>query len=630
MLKQMRKSLKSAGAWLFVALLVPAFALWGVPELRDIVQRPLMKVGDVEISTATLQREYARVFERRREEAGGKFTPEDARAQRLGDQVAEQIATRTLLEIEAEKLGLAMPDSLVSEFLTTNEAFQNPSTGKFDQLALDNILRSNNLSVPEFESILKQDLLRTQLVASLSAGSPAPAELAEGLLMRETEIRRVGYLTITEDMAGSANAPTEEDLKAFYAARPAEFQSPEYRSFTAALLRPADFAEGVEPPEEELRRSYEANRARLYEEPEKRTLYQITYDSEEAAAAAAAALKSGKPFEAVAGEKGLSLAAVTYTDALQRDILDPKVGQAAFAPEATVGSAVGPVRGTFGWTVAQIAGVTPATTKSFEEARAEIVAQITASETKQKIFEAVEAIEEARDTGAILADAAKTAGVAAKAFGPVDSYSFAPGGAIVPDIPGEALAEAFQLAEGEESEAIELSDGGYVFVQIDEVRPSAPIPFDEVKDEVDAKWRADDRRARIEKTVAAALSSIKDGKTLVEVAAGMNRAAFEAILRRGAEDSNLSADLIEKLFAADKGAALSGAAASGDARVVAEVRDIQFLRKQISAVEETSFRQLLGYQINQEYVEAYIDTLRRNYGVKADKDRLAALFNETQ
>ena len=52
----------------------------------------------------------------------------------LGDQVADQIAVRTLLEIEAEKLGLVMPDSIVAEFLTKNEAFQNPSTGKFDQV----------------------------------------------------------------------------------------------------------------------------------------------------------------------------------------------------------------------------------------------------------------------------------------------------------------------------------------------------------------------------------------------------------------------------------------------------------------------------------------------------------------
>jgi peptidyl-prolyl cis-trans isomerase D len=629
MLKQMRSRLKSAGAWLFVALLVPAFALWGVPELRDIVQRPMMRVGDVDISNATLQREYARVFERRRDEAGGRYTPEDARGDRLADQVADQIAVRTLLELEADKLGLAMPDSLVSEFLTTNEAFQNPSTGKFDQLALENILRSNNLSVPEFESIIKKDLLRTQLIASVAAGAPAPAELAEGLLLRETEVRRIGYLAITDDMTEPAETSTEEKLKSFYESRLAEFQSPEFRTLTAVILRPEDFTD-AEPPEEELRRAYETNRERLYEQPEKRTLYQLTYDSEEAATAAAAGLRSGKPFEAAARERGLSLAAATYADALKRDILDPKVGEAAFAPDAGVGAVVGPVRGTFGWTVVQIAGVTPPETRSFEEARPEIIAQLAAADSKKKLFDAVEALEEARDTGAILADAAKTAGVEARTFGPVDSYSFAPGGAIVPEVPGEVLKEAFAIAEGEESDARELENGGYFFVQVDDVRPAAPVPFEEIRTEVENKWRAEERRSRLSRAVDAALAAITGGKTLAAVAADLNRAALETSLRRGADDPSLSPELVEKLFAADKGAVVSGADATGGAGVVAEVRDIRFLRGQISAVEETSFRQLLGYQITQEYFEAYVDALREDYGVRADKDRLAALFNETQ
>lgn len=630
MLKQIRGGLKSAGAWLGVALLVPAFALWGVPELRDFVQRPLLKVGKTDISTAQLQSEYTRAFERRREEAGGKFTPEEARAQKLGDQVVDGIATRTLLEIEAEKLGLVMPDSLVANYLKTNDAFKNPATGKFDETVLQNILRTNNLSVPEFERLIKKDLLRGQLVAGISAGGSAPAELSEGLLLREAEIRRVGYLTITEDMAGPAKSPTADELKAYYEGHGAEFQSPEYRTFTAILLRPEDFASGVEVPEDEMKRAYETNKARVFEQPEKRTLYQLTYDAEDAANAAVAALKGGKPFETVAKDKGMTLAAATLTEVRKKDILDPKVGEAVFAPDAAEGAIIGPVKGTFGWTVAQVAGIKAPETKSYEDARPEILKQYLAAETKKKVFDAVEALENARDTGAILADAAKKAGVTAKSFGPVDSFSFAPGGAIVPDIPGDVLKEAFQLAEGDESEAIQLDGGGYFFVQVDEVRPTAAIPFDEVKSEVEAKWRAEERRLRIEKAAETAMATIKSGKTLADVAAGMNRAALEVVIKRGGENPAFAPDFVEKIFAADKGAVLAGAAGSGDARTLAEVREVKFIRNQISAVEESSFRRMFGYQLNQEYVEAYIEALREDYGVKADKERLAQLFSETQ
>jgi peptidyl-prolyl cis-trans isomerase D len=630
MLKQMRAGLKSASAWLFVALLVPAFALWGVPELREFVQRPPMRVGDMAIPARALQAEYARAFERRREEAGGKYTPENARADGLGERVADQVATRAVLELEARRLGLVMPDRLVENYLKTNEAFKNPSTGKFDDLVLQNILRTNNLSVREFEEIIKKDLLRGQLISSLSAGAPAPAEFAEALILRETEQRRIGYLTVTEDLAGPAAAATDEAVRAYYDAHAAEFRTPEYRTFTAVILRPSDYSEGLAPPEDELRQTYEKNRARLYEEPEKRTLYQLVYDTEDAAKAAVASLGSGKPFEALARERGLSLAAATFTEITRKDVLDPAVGGATFANGLKAGDVVGPVKGMFGWTVAQIAAVTAPKTVPFEEARTALVDQYVSQATRKRLYETIEKLEEERDTGAPLAEAAKSVGVIAKTYGPVDSYSFAPGGAILADVPGEALAEAFQIAEGEESSAKEMDGGGYFIVQVDDVRPPAAIPFEEVRDEATQKWRAEERRARIAAKVAEISKALEGGEKLADIAGRLNRAALERIVGRNENDSAFSAELLDRIFSADLGRAVSGPAGAGGAVTIAEIREIGFRRNAVSAPEETSFKQFLGYQLNQEMVEAYLASLRKDYGVKVDRDRLAQIFNESQ
>ena len=175
-------------------------------------------------------------------------------------------------------------------------------------------------------------------------------------------------------------------------------------------------------------------------------------------------MRQGKPFEQIAVERGLTLDAVTFNEAKRSDILDPSVQEAAFADGLKEGDIPDAVESLFGWTVVQIAGILPAETSTFEEKREEIEAQFLEQDVRRELLNAIDEIEEERDTGAGLLSAAEAAGFEIETFGPIDRYSFEPGGAIVDRVPGEALAEVFRLNEGEESEAEELAErDGYFF-----------------------------------------------------------------------------------------------------------------------------------------------------------------------
>ncbi|NWG70286.1 MAG: SurA N-terminal domain-containing protein [Parvularculaceae bacterium] len=626
MLKQVRSGMKNIIAIFGAVLLVLSFALWGVPGLSNFAQRPTLKVGSEALSTSMLQSEYSRAMRMKREEREGKYTPDDARAEGLGEQVLQQVTTRSILEQEARKLGLVMTDDMVKEYIETNENFKNPTTGKFDPQRLAQILQANELNQTSFETLIRNQLLRDQLISSLMSGPPAPESFARTLLLRESEARRVGYLTVTADMSGPAKEPAAEDLRKYYEANLKDFTAPEYRTFNAVILRPADFVKDAPPAEEDLIKIYEANKARLYETPEKRTLYQTTFGDEAKARAAADALRQGKPFEAVAVENGSTLAASTLTEISRKDMLDPAVADAAFAEGLTEGAIVGPVKGLFGHAVIQIAGVIAPTVKSFEEVRPEILADFEKQAGRKKVRDAVEALQAERDTGAVLVDAAKKAGVAARQFGPVDSFSFAPGGAIVADLPGEVLKEAFALAEGDESEPQLLSDGGYFLVHVESVRPPAAMPYDQVADEVAQKWRAQEQRGRVAAAVKKVTEATAAGAKLADAAAGLGP-VLETTLRRGRPDPFISPDLSEKAFAAPLNAVVVGESPGGGQTLV-EVREIDFGRNPLGPGQEAGFREILGSQLNQEYLEAYLNGLREDYAVKVDRERLAAIFNE--
>lgn len=629
MLQQIRGTMKNVFAFFIIVLLILAFAAWGVPEIRQFTQNHAVRVGSEGISALEVQKEFDRFVTNRRLSSEGEFDRETAIAAGVPDQIVKSLAVQSALRQEAGKLGLVMTRERVRDFLQTNEQFKNPRTGKFDNEALTGIMREYNYTVREFEDRLQSDLLRNQLMSAVAVAGPAPKAVVDALVLRETEKRTISYLTITDDMGGAPVAATPEALKGYYEKNSAQFMAPEYRRFTAVVLKSDDFVDRTKTSEEELRKIYDGKKS-AYETPEKRTIYQITYDDEAKAKAAADAVKGGKPFETLAVENGQTLADVTFTDVTKRDLVDPKVADAAFGAAET-GAVVGPIKGVFGWTIAQIAAIAPASTRPFEDVRAEIEEELLEADTKKKLFEAVEAIEAQRDTGVALADAAKKSGAKTVEFGPVDSYSFGAGGEIIADLSPEILKEAFKMEEGAESEAIELDDkSGYYFLAVTEVVPSAVTPYEKVAGEVEAKWRASERGARTGAVVKSLRDAVAKGKTLKEAAQAFNRAPIvETVSRRG-PGQNLTEPLIEQIFTAAKGETISGPSAMGDAELVIAIDDISFDVAKVSPDDISVFAQYIGGQISEELSEAYAGAVQADAGVKISQTQIDGLFSDSQ
>ncbi|MEZ5919960.1 MAG: SurA N-terminal domain-containing protein [Parvularculaceae bacterium] len=628
MLNQIRKTLKNV-SWIFAIPLIGAFALWGVPEMRSFTSSPAIRVGKDAIGLQTLQREFDRMVTSQRNQSGEDFDRQKAIQQGMGQQLIQSLATQAALDQQASRMGLIVTRKQVGRFLQTQPQFQNPATGKFDQAVLDDILRTYNFSEVEFANRIGEEILRQQLISAVSAGGAAPHTMINYLAAREVEKRKVSFLTITEQAAGDETPATDETLKAYYDAHLNQFMAPEYRSFTLVTLKNADFADQAAVSDEELKKAYEAAKSR-YEKPEQRTVYQIVFQDAAKAASAAEALKNGEPFEKIAQENGKSLADVTLTDITKTDILDPKVAAAAFAKDAGDGAVIGPVKGTFGSTVLQVASIAPSETKSFEEAKPDLEKEILASQSKKGLYDAVEQIENERDTGASLADAANQLDLKVQEIGPVDAYSFGKGGEIIGDITGEILKTAFSLEEGEESEANELADNsGYYFVAVNEVTAPAAIPFDQVKTEVESRWRSEENDSRIDNLVKKIRDAIDAGKSLKEAGADVaNLAPITEIVERRAQGGLFSPALLDQIFSADKGDVVSGPAANGSSQVIVAIDDVEFDADKIKPEDVSAYSTYMGSQLNQELVDAFAGSVRDDAKVKINTTQVDQLFSE--
>ncbi|GJL95031.1 MAG: peptidyl-prolyl cis-trans isomerase [Hyphococcus sp.] len=631
MLSQVRNTLKGAVAWFVIVLLILAFALFGVPQVSQLTGNAAITVAGKSFSSQYVQSEFNRVVLARRNESGGSFNQEDAIAAGLHDQVVNSISTMEALEQLSDKMNLSIPREIIRQYLEENEGFKNAATGEVDKNVLRTILQQNNITIEEFERRIGEDLKRNQLINAMATGAPAPNAYVESTLLRDTERREISYLIITEEMSGKAQEPTPDDLQTYYEQNASVFTAPEYRTFDLLVLRSENFRDGKTITEEELRRIYEANKARQYEKPETRTIYQLTYDTETEAQAALARLQQGEPFETVAIDKGLSLEAVTFADAKRNEILDPAVAEAAFDASTETGASIGPVRSLFGWTVVQVANVTAPETTSFEEARAEIESQYLDQDTRRAMLNAIDEIEEVRDTGASLADGAEAAGLQVETIGPIDRYSFAPGGAIIDKVPGEALSEIFSLEEDEETEALSLVAGdGFVFASLREITPPALKPFEDVRDDVERRWRTDERNRRISATVRSVREAIEGGQTLAEAAAQFDRTPTTQVIDRRFENDAISQPFNEQIFYASKGDLVSGPAAIGEAQIIASIEKVGFGMNTVPPDQRQLLGQYLGYQLDQEIVEAFVSAVRSDVDIKVNQSQLDAIFGQDQ
>ncbi|MEM8935671.1 MAG: peptidyl-prolyl cis-trans isomerase, partial [Pseudomonadota bacterium] len=427
-------------------------------------------------------------------------------------------------------------------------------------------------------------------------------------------------------MAGKPAEPTPNDLQEHYDQNPAAYTAPEYRQFDMLLVRGEDFRDEVSVPEEELRRLYDFNLERRYQTPERRTLYQFSFDTEEDAASVAADLRANGTLESAAEISGTSVESARLENALGGEILDPTVREAAFSPELQAGMISDPISGAFGWTVIQVESVIEGSTTPFEEARAEIEEQYLSNEMRRAVANAIDIVEEERDRGLDLQNAGAAAGLETITVGPIDRFSFDPGGAIIDGVPGEALQEAFLLDEGEESQPVQLaSNDGYLFVSVREITPAALKPFETVEDEIVESWRRQERADRVSQTVSDLRASITEGASFDDAASPFNVTPTRTTIDRRFSEQAISVSLVEQIFTAAPGALVSAPAGDSSDQILAQIQSVSY-GAVANQSDQAAFSDVIGAQLDQELLDLLVRSIVDAYPTKTNDGQLEAVF----
>ncbi len=499
MLEGMRKASQGAvGKFIMtivMGLIIVSFVIWGVGDmLRGFSATTVAKVGATSISSQAYGNELQSELYRLQRQVRQPLTAQQARALGLDAEVLDRMIDEAAFDERARAMGLAISDDTIAQTARSDPRLKGPD-GKFDRGKFDEDLRDAGLSERGFFAEQRNVYLRQQIQYSLVDGLEAPKTLVQALLDAKNETRAIAYYTLVPAAAGDIPAPSDDALKTYFEAHKAVWRAPEYRGFDALLVTPTTLAKPDSVSDEDARKQYEKDKETKYTVPEKRKLQQIVFPSEAEAAEAAARIKAGTSFDDIAKARKLSDADLNIGEVTKAGVFDQAVAAAAFAlPQGGVSA---PIKGDFGYVIVKDLTITPGSVKPFDDVKAAVKQQIAASRAVDQVQSLRDKIEDSRGNGKPLAEAAKSVGLATRAY--LSDRTGKTSSGVSADVvdKDQLLPAAFASDIGVDDEPIATKDGGYVWFSVTKIDPAHDRGFDEVKDKVAAAWRADETAKRL-------------------------------------------------------------------------------------------------------------------------------------
>ena len=490
-----RGKAQETAVWILMGMLILGLGGFGVTSFSGGVKK-IGSVGSTDISTDDYARALRSQVSALSQQIGKQLSMQEALSFGIDKQVIQSVINRAALDNEAQRAGLSVGDDVVAAEIMKMDSFKGAS-GTFDREAYRMTLDRNRLSEAEFEANLRHDISRELLQGAVGGGFAAPKPMTDTLYNWVAERRGFSMLRLTEaDLAVPVAEPTDAELKAHYDAHIDRFTKPEAKRITYAALLPDAIAKDQPVDEAALKKLYD-DRIAEFVVPERRIVDRLVFPDQASAEAAKAKLDAGTTFEALVAERGLTLDAIDQGDLSKADL--GAAGDAVFA--TAEGGVAGPLDSDLGPALYRVNGVLAAEETSFDAARETLATELQTDAARKVISDRVEEIDDLLAGGATLEDLAKEAGLA---LATVDH---------VPGQQGDSVIEGYQafrtaadaVQQDDFPEAIVLDDGGLVALRLDEVVPSAPIPFDEAKDKVAEDWR----KEAVAKALAARAAEIK-------------------------------------------------------------------------------------------------------------------------
>ncbi len=511
---------------IILGLLIIPFAFFGLDSYTRSMNSAddVANVDGLKISTREFSEELRQQLDRirgllgRGADVSGFDTPE-ARSGLL-----DSMIDRRVLAAAAVKASLSISDEQLRELISTMQPFQ--VEGRFSKDTYEALLRAQNMTPASFEARMRYDLTLSQLSRSVSGSAIQSREIAERLLALSGQKREIQEAVIAVQPFLAQVKIEDSAVKAYYDANPGEFRTPEQVKADYLVLSSEQLGALEPPTEDELKAAYAARKAQFVQPEQRRISHILIPVGADAKPAEKEAAK--KKAEALLAE--LRKAPGRFAELAKQNSKDPgsadKGGDlgvvapgmmvkpfedAAFKLKKDETSEV--VETEFGYHLIRVTDIQAGKTKTIDEVKSELVRDVARDKGTKKFAEAAEAFTN------LAYEQSDTLKPAAERFKLVIQHSdwfskTAPQAAGMLANPRllEGLFSPDAIQSKRNTDAVEVSPNVLVAARVVEHRAAAQLKFEEVKARIETLLRQREALKLARKDGAEKLEQLKGGK----------------------------------------------------------------------------------------------------------------------
>jgi peptidyl-prolyl cis-trans isomerase D len=604
-----------------MGVLILSFAVWGIADIfKGFGRSTAAKIGSTEISTEQFRQLYTERLQQIGRQFGKPLTPDQARAFGIDRQVLQQAVAEAALDEDARRKGLGQSDAETMRTILSDPNFKG-AAGNFDPARFGQVLRQFGYTEQRYIAEQRRVSLRRQIAGTLTAGLTPPKTLIDALSRYQNEQRAIDYVKLDAAHAGTIEQPSPEALAAYFADHKNQFRAPEYRKASFVALTPDAVAKWTTVSDEDAKKAFEDRREK-FATPERRQVSQIVFTSAEEAQAARSKIAGGTAFEDIAKQRGLSAADIDLGLVAKGGILDPAVATAAFA--LPTGDVSQPITGRFGVALVKVGAIEPGSQQSFESVAANLKRDIAIERARASISDLHNKMEDARGGGASVVESAQKLGLTPVTIEAMDRSGRTPDGAAAPIPQGLELAPAvFSSDVGVDNDALTFG-GGYVWFDVLGITPSRERSLEEVKPQLEARWRDEQVGNRLRSQATDMVQQINAGTALADAAAKAGlKVETASAFKRDATVPGLPAVVVEAAFRTPKDGVGQAPGAAGGEWIVYRVTDVAVPPSDLSAPELKQIKDNLERRLNDEQLAQYVAKLETDLGTSINESAVA-------
>lgn len=644
--------IRSHRRWMQLVLLllvVPSFMFFGIEGYVGFMSRDkeLAEVNGVAITQAEYDAVRRNQLEELRQMLGAQFDAEAIDTPAFRERTLNDMINQRVIAEAAMQGRYTVSDEQLRDTIAKIPAVQE--NGVFSPERYRQVLAAQGMTPADFEMRVRSDMILQQVLGPIGASAAAPQRVIDELTAALTQERTVALRRFNAEGFQADVQVTDADIEAWYANNAEELRLPESVDIEYVVLDEEAASKGLSVPESEIQAYYQQNQGRFGQPEQRRVshiLREVAPDADQATRQAARAkaqqiadqLKADPAqFAVLAGEFSEDPGSANQGGDLgwiSKDTLVPEVEQAVFELEPNTISEV--IESPFGYHVAVVTQVQPASVKPLDQVREEVQDEVLrqmaavrfadlASELTNLVYDQRDALEPIAEQLGL--ELRRAQGLARTGLLPDELFArqtpVPTGQAQVLNNP-RVLQVAFSpdvFQDKLNSGVIETAPGSLVALRVSKVNPSAVPPLAQVKDLIREELVAEGALKLAREAGKAALSVIADGSQ-----APIGFAAAEVVSRQDARNlSPAELDAVMKLPQAEVPKVIGVDTAMGYSLL--EVKSVK-AGEPLPEANEQQFKDQLAQAWGRAQEQAALQVLRRLFNVQVLPDAQAIIQGE--